>query len=112
MTTLSIDHKNLNERILKMERNMHRFEQYSRHECVQIAGIPGNITNYPPEEHVIPTFDKLGVVIEATDIVACHGLEKTVGLLLSCLTEKALKMSWKRSKINSFIHTLSSNFLF
>ena len=59
-----------------MERNMHRFEQYSRHECVQIARIPGNITNYPLEEHVIPAFDKLGVVTEATDKVACHRLEK------------------------------------
>ena len=95
-----------------MERNVHRFEQYSRHECVQIAGIPGNITNYPLEEHVIPTFDKLGVVMEAMDIVACHRVEKTVGLLLNCLTEKALKMSWNRSKIISFIHTLSSTFLF
>ena len=33
-TTLSMHHKNLNEKIIEMEGNMHRLEQYSRRECI------------------------------------------------------------------------------
>ena len=38
-TNLSINSKNLNERMIKVERNMHKIEQYSRHECIEIARI-------------------------------------------------------------------------
>ena len=32
--TLSMHHKNLNYKIIEMEGNMHRLEQYSRRECI------------------------------------------------------------------------------
>ena len=38
-TNLSINSKNLNERMIKVERNMHKIEQYSRRECIEIARI-------------------------------------------------------------------------
>ena len=43
-----------------MERNMHRMEQYSRRECIEIVGIPSSITNDQLEEHVLLIFEKLG----------------------------------------------------
>ena len=58
-----------------MERNMHRLEKYSRREC--IAGILSSIANDLHEEHVLLFFEKLDVVLEAMDIVACHRLRKT-----------------------------------
>ena len=67
-TTLSINHKKINDRIIETERNMHRLEQYSRRECIEIAGVPSSITNDLLEEHVILIFEKLGVVMEAMDI--------------------------------------------
>ena len=67
-TTLSINHKKVNDRIIETERNMHRLEQYSRRECIEIAGVPSSITNDLLEEHVILIFEKLGVVMEAMDI--------------------------------------------
>ena len=69
-TTLSISHKKLNDRVIEMERNMHSLEQYSRRECIKIAGVPNSITNDLLEEHVILIFEKLGVVMEPMDIVA------------------------------------------
>ena len=33
-TTLSMHHKNLNDKIIEMEGNMHRLEQYSHRECI------------------------------------------------------------------------------
>ena len=43
--TLSMNHKN--DRIIEMKRNMHRLEQYSRRECIEIAGVPKSMTVRP-----------------------------------------------------------------
>ena len=50
-----------------MKKNMQKLEQYSRCECIEIAGVPSSITNDPLEEHVILIFKKLRVVMEAMD---------------------------------------------
>ena len=42
-----------------MEKKMHRLEQYSRRECIEISGISSNITNDLLEEHVLLIFEKL-----------------------------------------------------
>ena len=76
-----------------MERNMLRLEQYSRCECIEIAGVPSSITNDLLVEHVILIFEKLGVVMKAMDIVACHRLGETGRFLLNYLTGKTLKIS-------------------
>ena len=60
-----------------MERNMHRFEQYSHCKWIEIVGILSSIMNYLLKEHFLLIFEKLGVVLEAMDIVACHRLGKT-----------------------------------
>ena len=57
-----------------MERNIHRLEQYSRRECIETVGVPNSITNDLLEEHVVLIFEKLGVVMEPMNIVACHRL--------------------------------------
>ena len=67
-TALSMNHKKLNHKITEMERNMHRLEQCSCRECIEIADFLNSITNDLLEEHVILIFEKLGVVIEAMDI--------------------------------------------
>ena len=68
-----------------MERNMHRLEQYSRRECIKIAGVPNSITNDLLEEHVILIFEKLGVAMEPMDIVACHRLGETGRVIIKLL---------------------------
>ena len=79
--TLSTNYKNINEKLIEMERNTHRLEQYSRRERIKIAGTRSSITNDLLEEHVLLIFKKLDVVLEAMDIVACHRLGKTEFLL-------------------------------
>ena len=76
-TTFSSNREKLNDRIIRMERNMHRLEKYSRCEYTEIAGVPSSITNDLLEEHVIIIFEKLGVVMEAMGIVACHRIGET-----------------------------------
>ena len=43
----------------------------------KIVGILSSITNDLLKEHVLLIFEKLGVVLEAMDIVACQRLGKT-----------------------------------
>ena len=90
LTTLSINHKKLNDRIIEMERNTHRREhaQYSRRECIKIPGVPNSITNNLLEEHIILFFKKLGVVMEPMDIVACHRPEETGRVIVKLLNTK------------------------
>ena len=67
---------------------MHRLEQYPHHECIEIAGVPNSIANNLLEEHVILIFEKLGVVIEATDKVVCHRLGDTSRVIVKLLNRK------------------------
>ena len=39
--------------MINLERNIHKMEQYSRPECIEIAGIPLSITNNLLEEHIL-----------------------------------------------------------
>ena len=59
LTTLSINHKKLNDRVIKIEGSMHRLEQYTCHECIKIAGVPNSITNNLLKEQIILIFKKL-----------------------------------------------------
>ena len=47
---------------------MHRMEQYSRCECIEITGIPSSVTNDLLEKHDLLILEKLGVVLETMDI--------------------------------------------
>ena len=67
---------------------MHRLEQYSSRECIEIAGIPSSITSDWFEEHVLLIFEKLDVILEAMDIVACHRLGKTNRVFVKLLNRK------------------------
>ena len=67
---------------------MHRLEQCSCRECIEIADFLNSITNDLLEEHVILIFEKLGVVIEAMDIWACHRLGKTARVIIKLLNRK------------------------
>ena len=62
-TTLCNNHKKLNDRIIEIERSIHRLEQYFCCECIEIAGVLSSIINNFLEEHVILIFEKLGVVM-------------------------------------------------
>ena len=55
-----MDYKNINEKVIEMERNIHRMEQYSCRKCIEIVGIPSSITNDLLEEHVMLIFEKFG----------------------------------------------------
>ena len=62
---------------------MHRMEQHSCCKCIEIVGILSSIMNDQLKEHILLIFEKLGVVLETMDIVACHRMGKITELLLN-----------------------------
>ena len=92
---------------------MHRMEQYSRPECIKVIGIPSSITKDLLEEHVLLIFEKLGVVLETMNIVACHWLEKTNRVIIKLLNCKdsqyILEKKHKLRNIAFYNHEKSEN---
>ena len=69
---------------------MHRLEQYSCRECIEIAGISSSITNDLLKEHVLLIFEWLDIVLEAMDVLACHSLGKTNRVIVELLNPMIL----------------------
>ena len=113
LMTLSIIHKKLNNRVIKIERNTHRLEQYSHRECIEIAGVLNSITNDLLKEHVIVIFEKLGVVMEPMDIVVFHRLGESGRVLVKLLNRKdaqnVLKEKNKLRSINLYDDNTDTN---
>ena len=92
---------------------MHRMEQQSRRECIEIADISSSITNDQLEEHVLLIFEKLGVVMETMDIITCHRLGKTNRVIFKLLNRKdfqyILERKHKLWNIASYNHESDSS---
>ena len=92
---------------------MYRLEQFYRHECKEIAGIPSNITNDWLKEHILLISEKLDVVLEAMDIVPCHRLGKTNRVIVKLLNRKdsrhILEKNYKVRNITFYNHDESEN---
>ena len=64
----------LNERVIGRERQCWANAQYSRRECLEVAGIPRDVSNENLEWKVLEVFSKVGCEIFSRDIDACHRL--------------------------------------
>ena len=52
LLTLIMNYENINEKVIEMERNMHRMEQHSCCKCIEIVGILSGIMNNRLKEHI------------------------------------------------------------
>ena len=100
---LSTNYKNINEKVIEMERNMHRSGQCFCCKCIEIAGVPSSIIND----------EKLGVLFEAMDIVTCHRLGRTNRVIVKLLNHKdsqnILEEKYKLRNIVLYNHDDSEN---
>ena len=71
--------KNVNEKLvnqlIETERQCWANAQYSRHEYLEVVGIPTSIPNDTLEANISKVFDKLGAHVEGKDIQTCHCLK-------------------------------------
>lgn len=66
----------LSKQLKFFETELHKQQQYSRRECLEIVGFPETIPDNKLEERSIKLFHDIGVNIESREIQACHRLFK------------------------------------
>jgi len=71
--------KNVNcklyERITDLERRMNQVDQYSRRECLNVSGVPSNVTNNNLETTVLKILEKIGSPVAPENVEAIHRLK-------------------------------------
>lgn len=65
---------NQKKQIVELERQCWSNEQYSRRECLVVAGIPNDTEDAKLEETVLSVFSKIDVSVHPENIEACHWL--------------------------------------
>lgn len=63
-------------RVTNLERQCWANAQYSRRECLEIVGIPSNVSHQNLENKVIEVFSKVGCNITNENIEACHRINQ------------------------------------
>ena len=81
----------LNKRVIDMERQCWANAQYSRRECLEVAGIPRDVLNENLESKVLKVFSKVGCEILSRDIEACHCLMNNDSLSNFCEEKIAIR---------------------
>ena len=64
------------ERIIELEKNSFRLEQYGRRNNVEFAGIPETVSDEALENKMIELLSEINVKVNNDDIEACHRLGK------------------------------------
>ena len=64
----------LQQRIMNLEQNQAKGEQYSRRNNVELSGIPNSICDEGLENNVINICKESGIDVDARDIEGCHWL--------------------------------------
>ena len=78
----------LKKRVIDMERQCWANVQYSRRECLEVAGIPRDVSNENLESKVLEVFSKVGCEILSSDIEACHRLTNNDRVIVKFLRRK------------------------
>ena len=66
----------LSERVVSMERQCWANAQYSRRECLELVGVPHNVSDCDLEKIKLKIFEKFGCPIKVDKIGACHRISK------------------------------------
>ena len=61
----------LHKRVIQLEKQCWRNEQYSRRECIEVVGLPDSTT----DNEVCSVFKKIGVDVSVDNIEACYPLK-------------------------------------
>ena len=107
----------LNNRVIDMERQYWVNAQYSGGECLEVAGIPRDVSNENLESKVLEFFSKVGCEILSRDIEACHRITNNDRVIVKFLQRKdcdqvlSVKRDLRKTKLED-IDLRGSNSIF
>ena len=75
-----------------------KLEQYSRRECLDFSGIPGSVAPKDLESFILRLFQKIGIDLDESQIVACHRLGKTDRTIVKFLNRKDAENAYSNKR--------------
>ena len=93
-------------RIEDLERLVHANAQYSRRECLEVAGIPPQIGNEQLEDKVCDIFSSIDVKLNSRDIEACHRIKNDRTIVKFANRKDCVKVLQNRKKLKDCDMTL------
>ena len=75
-------------KLVELERQHHKLEQYLRRECLDFSGIPSSVAPKDLENFVLCLLQEIGVDLDKSHIAACHSLGKTDRTIVKFLNTK------------------------
>ena len=89
----------LSSRLVTLERQCWENAQYSRQECLDIVGIPCEVSREVLKEKVLNIFDKSGCSISYDHIEFCHRISKKRATVIAKLSQrKDCRQVWQIKK--------------
>ena len=85
---LQEDFKTASSKLVELERQHHKLEQYTRRECLDFSGIPNSVAPKDLENFILRLLQEIDINLDKSRIVACHRLGKTDRTIVKFLNRK------------------------
>ena len=85
-------------KLVELERQHHKLEQYTRRECLDFSGIPNSVAPKDLENFILHLFQEIGINLDKLCIVACHRLGKTDKTIFEFLNRKDAENVYSNKK--------------
>ena len=77
VVNLTKKNESLENSLYDLEVDISELQQYSRHENLEFANIPGHIQQHNLEKYIIDLLGSINVIIQSYDIAAVHRIGKS-----------------------------------
>ena len=67
----------MSSKLIELERQHHKLEQYLRRACLDFSGIPSSVAPKDLENFIPCLLQEISIDLDKLQIVACHRLGKT-----------------------------------
>ena len=85
---LQVAFKTTSSKLVELERQHHKLEQYKRRECLDFSGIPNSVAPKSLENFILRLLQEIGINLDKSRIGACHRLGKTDRTIVKFLNRK------------------------
>jgi len=95
--------KTINTRLVSqlefVERKCASNEQYSRRECIEVVGIPSNISDDKIEDEIVTILNDINLSVTKDSFQACHRLKKNDRVIVKFKNRKDCASSLKNKRL-------------
>ena len=95
---LQVAFKTTSSKLVELERQHHKLEQYTRRECLNFSGIPNSVAPKDLENFILRLLQEIDINLDKSRIVACHRLGKTDRTFVKFLNRKDAENVYSNKK--------------